>query len=199
MDEASPDILIAVHIPKETNQMNLKKTLGLMFCVLLAVSSFAQMPKAQNPHGKAELKINSGSITIDYGRPALKGRDPFGPDLLGKLKPGEVWRMGSEFATVINTPVDLTFGSTKIAKGSYSLFLNVAESGKYELLFNSQTGQWGLMHDKSKDVASVPIKKEKLPSSVELLTIDLNSAPGGGVIAVSWATTILTSEFKIAQ
>jgi hypothetical protein len=175
--------------------MNVRKALGLMFCVLFAVSSFAQMGKMQMPQrGKAELKINSGSITIDFGQPELKGRD-----MLSQLQPGQSWRMGMNQATVLNTPADLAFGSTKIAKGSYSLFLKLAAPGQFELVFNSQTGQWGLQHDAAKDVASIPMKQGKTPSPVEKFTIDLTSASGGGVIALSWGERLLTSEFKIAQ
>ncbi len=74
---------------------------------------------AQGNRGKAELKTGAGSITVDYGRPVLKGRD-----MLSQLKPGDFWRMGMNQATTLTTPVDLTFGGTKVRKGSYSLFLD---------------------------------------------------------------------------
>jgi hypothetical protein len=172
--------------------MNVRKALGLMFCVLFAVSSFAQMGKMQMPQrGKAELVISS--ITINYGQPPLNGRDLAND--LAQLQPGKPWRMGMNQATVLTTPVDLTFGSTKIPKGAYSLWLN----GKYELIFNTQTGQWGTQYDASKDFASVPMKQGKLESSIEKFTIDLKSAPGGGVISLSWGALLLTSEFNIVQ
>ncbi len=169
--------------------MNSRKTLALTACVLLAVSCFAQ-----GSRGKAELKAGTGSITIDYGRPALKGRD-----MLSQLQVGESWRMGNNMATVLTTPVDLTFGSTKVAKGSYSLFLKLAAPNNYVLTLNSQTGQWGLQHDVSKDICSVPLKKEALGSAVEVFTIDLKEAPKGGTIALSWGTTLLTADFQFAQ
>ena len=187
MDDTSPAILVAVDMPKETKQM--KKVLALMVCILFVSSIFAQ--RGGSTRGKAELKLSSGSVTIDYGRPALKGRD-----MLAQLKPGDAWRMGNNQATVLTTPADLTFGSTKIPKGAYSLFLKLAAPGKFELVFNTQTGQWGLQHDASKDFASVPMKQEKPPSPVEVFTIDLKSAPGGGMIALSWGENFLTSEFK---
>jgi hypothetical protein len=176
--------------------MNFRKTLGLLLCILIAVSSFAQMGRMGGmggQRGKAELKISSGSITIDYGQPPLGARD-LAKDI-ANLPPGKPWRMGMNQATVLTTPVDLTFGSTKIPKGSYSLWL----SAKYELIFNSQTGQWGTMYDGTKDFASVPMKQGKLESSVDKFTIELKSAPGGGTIALSWGTLLLTSEFKTAQ
>ena len=122
--------------------MNLKKALALTVCMFLAVSCFAQ-----GSRGKAELKAGAGSITVDYGRPALKGRD-----MLCQLQAGQSWRMGMNQATILATPVDLTFGSTKLPKGSYSLFLKKVDADKFELVFNSQTGQWGLKHDAAKDV-----------------------------------------------
>jgi hypothetical protein len=178
----------------------MKRALALLACVLLVSASFAQMQMGGmrgmggGQRGKAELKIASGSITIDYGRPPLNGEDR-----VAQLKPGMFWRMGNNQATVLTTPADLTFGSTKVPKGAYSLWLKTTEPGKYELVFNSQTGQWGTQHDPSKDLAAAPMKLEKLPSSVEIFTIDLKSAPGGGTIALNWATTLLTVDFKVAQ
>jgi len=166
--------------------MNLRKALALMVCVLLAVSCFAQ-----GGRGKAELKAGAGIIAIDYGRPVLKGRD-----MLSKLSVGESWRMGSNQATVLTTPVDLTFGSIKVPKGAYSLFLKLAAPDNFVLVVNSQTGQWGLQHDASKDVCSIPMKKEALTSPVETFTIDLKEAPKGGVFALSWGTTLLTAGFQ---
>jgi hypothetical protein len=172
--------------------MNLKRALVLMVCVGLAVSCFAQMKMA--PRGKAELKAGTGNITIDYGRPELKGRD-----MLSQLQVGQFWRMGSNMATVLNTPVDLTFGSTKVPKGAYSLWLKLTAAEKFELVFNSQTGQWGTQHDASKDVFQVPMKKGTLPSSVEAFTLELKGAPKGGMFVLSWGTTELSADFQFAQ
>ena len=187
-----PAILAFVHIPKERTAMNVKKSLGLLLCVALAASCFAQMKTP--PRGKAELNAGSGSITVDYGRPELKGRD-----MLSQLQVGQFWRMGSNMATVLTTPVDLTFGSVKVPKGAYSLWLKLAAPDKFELVFNSQTGQWGMQHDVSKDVFSVPMKKEVLPSSVETFTLELKGASKGGVFALHWGTTALLANFQFAQ
>ncbi len=157
-----------------------------MFCALLAISV-----SAQGARGKAEMKAGSGNITVDYGRPSLKGRD-----MISQLKEGSFWRMGMNQATVFTTPANLKFGTTGVAKGSYSLWLK-KEGGKYFLVFNSQTGQWGTMHDPSKDVHSIALQQETLPSSVETFTIDLKEAPKGGVFSLSWGITKLSAEFAI--
>jgi hypothetical protein len=148
---------------------------------------------AQGSRGKAELKAAAGAVTLDYGRPSLKGRN-----MLSKLEPGSFWRMGMNEATVLTTPVDLSFGSTKVAKGSYSLWLK-KQGAQFELVFNSQTGQWGTQHDPSKDVYSVPLESASLPSAVETFTIDLEKAPKGGTFALSWGDTKLHKAFTLGE
>ncbi len=169
--------------------MNLKKALALTACILLAVSCFAQ-----GQRGKAELKAGDSSITVDYGQPVLKGRD-----MLSQLAIGSFWRMGSNMATVFKTPVDLTFGAVKVPKGAYSLWLKRAEQEKFELVFNSQTGQWGMQHDPSKDVYGVPLKKAAISNSLETFTIELKDAPKGGIFDLLWGTTSLSADFQFAK
>ncbi len=169
--------------------MTLKKALSWICCGILC--ALVAMPAfAQGARGKAEMKAGGGSITVDYGRPSLKGRD-----MLSQLKEGSFWRMGMNQATVLTTPADLMFGATKIAKGSYSLWLK-KEGEKYELVFNSQTGQWGTQHDPAKDVASVALKSENLASPVETFTIDLKEAAKGGEFSLSWGIKKLSAPFS---
>jgi hypothetical protein len=177
--------------------MTLKKALGwACFAVLASVvvaSASAQPAGGPPERGKAEMKAGTGSITLDYGRPSLKGRD-----MLSQLQGGASWRMGMNQATVLTTPVDLTFGSTKIAKGAYSLWLKKA-GGAFELVFNSQTGQWGTQHDASKDVASAEMKSAPLASPVETFTMELTPSASGGSLELSWGATKLSAPFAIAK
>lgn len=171
--------------------MNYRMRRNIVVCVVMCgILTIGAL--AQGSRGKAEMKVGAGMITVDYGQPALKGRD-----MLSKLEVGGFWRMGSNQATLITTPVDLMFGSTRIAKGSYTLFMKREAADAYQLVFNSQTGQWGTQRDASKDVASVPMKKETLTSPVEVLTIELKPAAGGGTFSLSWGTLRCSADFKI--
>jgi hypothetical protein len=172
--------------------MKIQKTLA--FAVVVALSTLVVTTAgAQAARGKAELKAGAGAVTVDYGQPALKGRD-----MLAQLKEGSFWRMGMNEATVLATPVELVFGTTKIAKGSYSLWLKkVGEN--FELVFNSQTGQWGTQHDPAKDVASVALKSTPLSSPVETFTIDLKPAAKGGELGLSWGAQRLAAPFELGS
>jgi hypothetical protein len=170
----------------------LGKAIGwLSFGMLFAFP--AEPAAAQAERGKAELKVGSGVMTVDYGRPSLKGRD-----MLSRLADGSFWRMGMNEATVFTTPVDLSFGATTVPKGSYSLWLK-KEGAKYLLVFNSETGQWGTKHDPAKDVHSVEMRSQSLSSPVETFTIDLKGKAKGGDFDLSWGATKLSSDFAIGK
>ena len=170
--------------------MNRKRGCGLMTGLMIA--AFYAVPLiAQGARGKAELKAAGGSITIDYGRPSSPGRDR-----VEELRAGDVWRMGKDQSATFTTPVSLSFGAVKIPKGSYSIWLKRVAADKFELVFNSQTGKWGTDHDPSKDIASVPLKKESLPSLVETFTIELKPAQNGGTFEMMWGKTKLSAPFS---
>jgi hypothetical protein len=170
----------------------LKKALGWLCFGML--SAFLAAPAgAQGARGKAEMKAGTGVVTIDYGRPSLKGRDMF-----SRLEEASFWRMGMNEATVLTTPVDLVFGTTQVAKGSYSLWLK-KEGEKFLLVFNSQTGQWGTKHDPGKDVYRVAMKSEPVSSPVETFTIDLTGATKGGELGLTWGAMKLSSGFAFGQ
>ncbi len=167
-------------------------------CILAAAVLLVPV-LAQGNRGKAELTVGDGKIVVDYGRPALKGRDMF-----SRLEAGGFWRMGMNEATVFTTPVDLTFGNTKIAKGSYSLWLYKVPGATnpdaaFELVFNSQTGQWGTQHDKSKDVAKVAVKNRPEANTAEAFTIALKEDPGGKSLVMTWGNNALSADFDVAK
>jgi len=172
--------------------MALKRLVGWAVPCLLAVA-LAAPAQAQGERGKAELPAGAGMITIDYGRPSLKGRDMF-----SQLQEGAFWRMGRNEATVLTTPADLAFDGTRIAKGAYSLWLKKAGEA-FLLVFNSQTGQWGTQHDPTKDVASVTMAKAPLAAPVETFTIALTPAPKGGAVELSWGASKLSVPFELAR
>ena len=59
---------------------------------LMAVNGIAH----GNERGAVKATIGSATVTVDYGRPMLKGRD-----LMKMIQPGDVWRIGSDAPTTI--------------------------------------------------------------------------------------------------
>jgi Protein of unknown function (DUF2911) len=178
---------------EERTTMTLDKTLRSSLWLLAALLLSVPV-SAQTDRGTAQLDTADGSIVVDYGRPQLKGRDP-----LNWQKDGTYWRMGMNDLTTLRTPADLVFGSVKVPKGTYGLSLLKVSPEHYELVFNSQTSGMGMSHDKEKDVASVPLRKESVPDSVETFTIELKGGASGGVFALLWGTTRLAADFHVTK
>src|SRR5262245_20053738 len=69
--------------------------------------------KGGSPHVRTEWTIDGANISIEYGRPALKGRT------IDSLVPtGQIWRMGADEATTLKTSKMLMFGSLHLAAGT---------------------------------------------------------------------------------
>ena len=162
------------------------------FCLGALLTGWLAVPAAAQNRGTAEAAISGKKVSIDYGRPALKGRkDPY-----KLISVGSTWRLGMDQATGLVTEADLTFGEVKIPKGSYTLFARKTGQGEWALVVNKQTGQWGTSYDRSQDVAEIPLKSEKGGESVEQFTIDLASEGNKGTLKLSWDTTTLWTNFS---
>jgi len=163
--------------------------LGVALLISLAGMAFGQ----GNPRGTAKLVLKGQTISVEYGRPALKGRTV--EQMLGQLGPGDVWRLGADKSTTFATGVDLAFGDVTVPKGEYSLWARKAADG-WKLVFNKQHGQWGTQHDATQDFAAAPLKESKGAKPEEMVTISLAKEGEGGVITIQWGEKVLSASFK---
>lgn len=131
--------------------------------------------------GEAKATVAGKAVTIDYGRPTLKGRD-----MLGQAEVGKPWRMGADAETTLKTDVYLLFGGAAVAKGEYVLTATKVAEGQWQLNV--------LTKEKAK-VADVPLALTKTPASVEMLTIDLTGDKEKGTFTMSWGEVSLKTAF----
>ncbi len=164
--------------------------LGLGVFAALTGSALAQ----HNPRDTAKLTVNGKAVSVEYGRPALKGRKA--EDLLGQLKPGDVWRLGADQSTTFSTAADLAFGDLTVPKGQYSLWARREADDKWSLVFNKQHGQWGTEHDAAQDLGAVPLKAAKDEKPAEQVTVELENEHGANEISIHWGDLELSTYFK---
>ena len=99
------------------------KVKKLLFAVCISAStlSFAQdySVPAASPRQKVEQQFSMSKISVDYGRPGVKGRKIF-----GELVPyGQVWRAGANSSTKITFGQSVNFGGKTVPAGTYGLFI----------------------------------------------------------------------------
>jgi hypothetical protein len=170
---------------------------GVSLIMLIAIVAMAQQTpedksKRPSPHDKTEVTLKGKEITIEYGRPYLKGRK-VGQELAPY---GKVWRTGADEATALTTEIDLNIGGAKVPAGKYTLYTLPSE-GTWKLIINKQTGQWGTKYDESQDLARVDMKKSALPQSVEQFTISFNKKDESTAdLNMDWGNTRVSVEIK---
>jgi hypothetical protein len=165
---------------------------GLSVATIAIFSLGAVLLLAQGSNrGEASATIGPAHVSIDYGRPMLKGRDP-----LSMITPGQVWRLGASAPTTIDTDHDLQFGSTRVPKGKHILLAQLAEPGKWVLLVSTKAFD---TYDASAKIAETPMKVENGQDSVEQMTIKLSSHGNQGDLEVAWGTSRLAASFSVAD
>jgi hypothetical protein len=157
----------------------------------VGVALDAQRQRA-SPHEKAEATVDGAKITIEYGRPYMKGRKIFG----GLLPFGQVWRTGADEATTLTTDKTLVFGSTQVPAGKYTLYTIPGEQD-WTLIINKQTGQWGTQYDQAQDLGRVKMTRTAAASPVEQLTIGITDTPAGGTVKIEWADASASADFTV--
>ena len=163
--------------------------------VSLAVGMQQDTSKRPSPPGRAEITLSGKKVTVNYGRPSMRGRKIF-----GELVPfGQVWRTGANEATSFTTEADLNIGGARVPAGKYTLYTVPSEKG-WKLILNKQTGQWGTEYHPEKDLARVDMQKELIEIPIEQFTISfLPKGADGATLRLDWEKTRAQVEVKVAK
>jgi hypothetical protein len=165
-------------------------TLALAVISLLALGAVTGWAQATD-RGEAKATIGKANVSVDYGRPLLKGRD-----MLKMLPVGGVWRIGADAPTTINSDADLDFGGVRVPKGSHILLARLAEPGKWSLVVSSKGA---FQYEPSAKLAEVPMELREGKDPVEELTLTLTSKDGRGNLEIAWGAARLIASFGVAK
>jgi len=147
-----------------------------------------------SPPDTTKEAIGGANVVVAYSRPFKRGRVIF-----GNVVPwNQVWRTGANAATVFSTDKDLTFGSTVVPAGKYTLWTVPTPTGA-KLIFNSETGQWGTDYHADKDFVRVDLAGRQISPPVEQFVIGVAPRGTGGVITFSWDDRQYSAPFTVKQ
>src|SRR5690606_2210393 len=128
------------------------------FSTVVGAQSPPEVKLPPSPRGSAAVQVGgswsgeegarrySGGqwITVDYGRPILRGRENiFGAgEAYGKtVNPDSViWRAGANDTTRLTTQATLVIGGTELPPGVYNVFVDLAEK-QWTLVLSNQPVQ----------------------------------------------------------
>ncbi len=170
-------------------------------CLLLSLALLATMgfsvlaergddAKRASKNGKTEGTIDGVSVTLEYGRPNVKGRKIWG----GLVPHGKVWRTGADEATTITFGADVTIEGEKLAAGTYGLFTLPGEDA-WIVIFNEDADQWGAFsYDAGKDALRVDVEP-KAAEHVEAMELVIE----GSSVVLRWEKLAVAFEAKKAS
>ena len=136
--------------------------------------------------------VGGANLSVAYSRPLKRGRVIF-----GNVVPwNQVWRTGANAATVFTTDKDLSFGTTVIPAGKYTLWTVPTPTGA-QLIFNSETGQWGTDYHADKDFARVSLTQASVNRPVDQFVIGVQPQGNGGILTFAWDDRRWTAPFTV--
>ncbi|MDB4900396.1 MAG: hypothetical protein JWN53_2204 [Gemmatimonadetes bacterium] len=141
----------------------------------------------------ARATLGSANLWVDYGRPALRGRDVWTNGVLGD----SIWRTGANAATQLHSDVDLLIGGQVVPAGTYSLWTQANRDG-YHLVVNKQAGQWGTEYHADRDLIRVPLRESSTAAPVERFTVTVEPGPGqSATLELAWGTKVLSVPISV--
>lgn len=137
-------------------------------------------------HVRTEWAIDGANITIEYGRPALKGR----PEAM-LMPAGQIWRTGADEQTTLKTDKPLKIGTLTVPAGTYGIH-SIPGPAEWQLIVSKRTSGWGIPYPAGQDLGRTPMKVGKTQAPVELLTFHVDDTPAGATLRIEWGMTSVT-------
>ena len=154
-----------------------------LITLLLLFGAFtiqAQIKTPQpSPSSSVHQTIGLSEVSVDYSRPAMRGRVIFG-DLVPY---GKLWRTGANDATEIIIFSDVKFGDKVVKAGTYSLF-TIPNEKEWTIIISSDTNTWATSgYKESNEVARITVPATKGDESIEAFAITFDEK---GTMHMGW-------------
>ena len=174
----------------------MKKLLFTALAFFLSFGIYAQIKTPQpSPSAKIEQVVGLTDVSIEYSRPAMRGRTIFG-DLVPFDK---LWRTGANANTKITFGDDVVIDGTTVKAGTYAIFTK-PNLESWEVIFYSDASNWGTPKtwDEEKVAARTTVNAYPMEYDVLSFTIALGDlTDDSAVIAFMWEKTYVPVTFKV--
>lgn len=160
----------------------------LLLLGLVAIEAQIVTP-APSPGATVKQTVGLSEVTIEYSRPAAKGRTIFATD--GLVPFGNVWRTGANQATKVTFSDDVTVGGKKLAAGSYAILTKPSATSWDIHFYKHESTNFGSYVDKTPD-AVVTVESTKTDFNIESFSMGVGSIIGGDAsLWMGWENTMV--------
>lgn len=146
-----------------------------------------------SPHARVEQTVGLTHLSVDYHRPAVRGRQ-----IYGTLVPyGEVWRSGANENTVFETSTALIVEGDTLAAGRYGLHTIPGES-EWVVIFSTMADAWGsYSYDPAEDALRVAVTPRAADPAERLAYRFDAPEETGATLVLHWAEVEVPVELRV--
>ena len=197
---------------KELLYLEKMRTLTLLLVFLLTflhtdLSAQTQVVKTPrvSPRASISQEIGVTLVTIEYSRPAVRGRDIWGSIVpYGMSNPrwgtatSAPWRTGADENTVITFSTPVTLNGIPIKAGSYGLFMMIEETGDVQITLSSNQDSWGSYFYDEKEIIARARTSWQEHTFTEYLEFAFDDFTKNSVYcALNWETKSIPFEIAV--
>ncbi len=137
--------------------------IAVLATAALSAQNITGLPRV-SPHAQTTQKVGISTITVDYHRPSVNGREVF-----GTLVPYDaVWRAGANDNTTITFSDDATVEGEALAAGTYGLHM-IPGAENWTIIFSNNSTSWGsFSYDEAEDALRVEVTAVEAPFQEQL-------------------------------
>jgi hypothetical protein len=163
-------------------ELHVTRLLQLLLITLVSTTANTQpitTPRTPSPAATVSQTIGISTVTINYSRPSVKGREvwgklvPYGWNAQGFGNGNSApWRAGANENTTIKFSHDAKVEDKNIPAGEYGLFFVINEDNTGEVILSKDFRSWGsFFYEEKNDLLRSKIQLRAIPLT-ELLTYD---------------------------
>jgi len=173
--------------------MNMKSQTAFTLILLLyygTVAAQINTPEA-SPAATISQVFGFSSVTIEYNRPQLKGRDMFA-DL---TREGEVWRTGANMSTRLTVVEDILIEGKNLSAGKYSIY-SIPGKKEWTIIINNKI-QWGTIYNQEEDFMRITVPTKISSEKSESFTFYFtNVTEESATLGFTWENTKVEMDLK---
>jgi len=174
----------------------MKKAVFFAVAAFLSFTLGAQITTPQpSSTQKLSQKVGLTDVSLEYSRPSMRGRTIF-----GDLVPYDaLWRTGANKNTTITFGDDVVVGGKELKAGSYAIYSKPGEA-VWEVIFYSDTENWGTPREWDAAKVAATVKAEVLPMEmpVETFTMTIDDVHNNGaMLGILWEKAYVGVKFEV--
>lgn len=146
-----------------------------------------------SPLDSASIRLGGKRVLIRYSRPSMRGRT-----IWGVVVPWDtVWRTGANLATALEVDADVTVGTVRIPRGSYTLY-SLPSQEAFSLIVSTVPGGAPPQYDPGRDLSRIAMRFNRSQRFIDPFRIWFE--PRGtrkAVLRIGWADRIYSVDIAV--